>query len=152
MSERGSFVTEYIYCPECFSAVKRILGEFVCSIPLNAEGKEIPIIAGLVQGLYSGEEREVFNVEMRAKIEAAICHSVRVAVIPDADVVDVEEALLFFDPIKPIAPTPSDPPPHRPTPKWGKMKIPASLRNLADMEDARLGLRKAPSSKGKKKS
>lgn len=88
MSERGSFVTEYIYCDKCFEAMKKVL---VCDdkylrgvvIPMWTGGgcPELPIIAGKVGGLYSGEEKAVFDLELRNQIEDTICHPVDVAVL-----------------------------------------------------------------------
>lgn len=55
MSERGSFITEYIYCDKCFEACKQILlgnTKWLNSLQIH----ELPIIAGKIGGLYCGEE------------------------------------------------------------------------------------------------
>jgi hypothetical protein len=94
MSERGSFCTEYIYCDRCFAAVKAILlqkEKHLCSVVIPSwvspgEGfpdEELPIIAGKIGGLYSREEVTTFMEEYGDNIERAICHPVRIAVIPD---------------------------------------------------------------------
>ena len=89
MSERGSFVTEYIYCNACFTAAKNVLLEnrkYMCSVVIpNWEDKvkELPIIAGKIGGLYSGEELVSFAVRLIPELEKVICHEMRVAVLAD---------------------------------------------------------------------
>lgn len=91
MSERGSFVTEYIYCKECFSRLKEVLlskDKYLCSttIPTWEEnGGELPIIAGKVGGLYAGEEAHTFEFQLADAIESALCEgcTLTVAVIPE---------------------------------------------------------------------
>lgn len=89
MSERGSFVTEFIYCEKCFQSIKPILikdGKFLkgVSIPSVGGGSgEIPIIAGKIGALYSGEELYDFEEEYSPEIAKVICHPLRVAVISD---------------------------------------------------------------------
>jgi hypothetical protein len=88
MSERGSFVTEYIYCPDCFSAVKRVFngdGKYVksCEIPGWTDcDSSLPIIAGKVGGMYPGEEFSVIEQLCWGAVDL-ICHSVRVSVLAD---------------------------------------------------------------------
>ena len=91
MSERGSFVTEYIYCPQCFAAVRAILckndkylrGVVIPSWTGNGV-RELPIIAGKVGGLGSGSELEFFRSDLCVDIAAAVCHPVRVAVLGES--------------------------------------------------------------------
>ena len=90
MSERGSFVTEYIYCDKCFQAVKKILkgnGKFLCTVVIPAwkhcDAKELPIIAGKIGGLYQGEELVEFEFTLIPLIEDVICHPVRIAVLAE---------------------------------------------------------------------
>jgi hypothetical protein len=88
MSDRGAFVTEYIYCEQCFEALKPVLCRgwknldgFV--VPCG-DGKGIyPIIAGKVSELYEGGEITMLNVVARGEIEAAICHPITIAVLPE---------------------------------------------------------------------
>lgn len=90
MSERGSYVTEYVYCPECFKGLESVL----CGTPdkgLTATrvtswhpDKTLPIIAGKVGGLWAREEIHIFDIELRELIEEAICHPLRIAVLPDS--------------------------------------------------------------------
>ena len=91
MSERGSFVTEYIGCDKCFKAAKGVLllrEKYLCSTVVphwNAanEGPELPIIAGKVGGLYRGEELDTFEHELVPALEAVLCHQMRIAVLAE---------------------------------------------------------------------
>ena len=62
MSERGSFCTEYIYCIDCFKAVKQVLtgnekGLKTVVIPnWNGSEYDLPIIAGKLGGGSIGDE------------------------------------------------------------------------------------------------
>lgn len=87
MSERGSFVTEYLHCDECLAAVKAVLlgkDKFLCSTVLPGwwgEGAELPILAGKIGGLYAGEELSDFENDFVPKLEKTCCHPVRIAVL-----------------------------------------------------------------------
>ncbi len=90
MSERGSFVTEYVYCLKCFEAAKGILlkrKKYLCSfvVPswdINETG--LPIIAGKVGGLYAGEELDKFEQEYIKELALVLCHSLRIAVLAES--------------------------------------------------------------------
>lgn len=90
MSERGSFVTEYIYCPDCFEGAKKILldrNKFLCSITIpswESKDKELPIIAGKIGGLYKNEEFHTFENELNPQLEKELCHSLRIVVLSDS--------------------------------------------------------------------
>lgn len=92
MSERGSFCTEYVYCKQCFAAVKEVLERHRDDKYLNfTELDYYPIIAGKIGGIFAGEElfrvlpldttpaRDAFGMELAR----AICHPIRIAVLPD---------------------------------------------------------------------
>lgn len=88
MSERGSFVTEYIYCPECFKVAREILigkRKYLCSQVVKGWGDidELPIISGKIGGLSSGEELVTFEYEINVKLSNLICHSLRIAVLAE---------------------------------------------------------------------
>jgi hypothetical protein len=96
MSERGSFVTEFVYCPKCLAALKQVLVDSrhdkylsgaVLTVDYTARGqpdhRNIPIIAGKVGGLYPGEELDQFRFWLIPDIEKTICHPVRIAVLAD---------------------------------------------------------------------
>ena len=88
MSERGAFVTEYIYCVACFEAIKPVLlsrEKYLCSTVVpgwDPVGGDLPIIAGKLGGLHAGEELEVFE-ELSRDLAARVCHPLRVAVLAD---------------------------------------------------------------------
>lgn len=91
MSERGSFVTEYIYCNECLAAAKQVLlssEKHMCSAIIPSwEGcpeKELPIIAGKIGGLFSGEELHTFEFELGPALAKVICHPLRIAVLAES--------------------------------------------------------------------
>jgi len=82
MSERGSFVTEFIYCPNCFEAIKPILiddNKYLDSTTIKTR----PIIAGKIGGLYAGEELHTFEFDLIPQLEKVICHKIRIAVLSD---------------------------------------------------------------------
>ena len=88
MSERGSFMTDYIYCSQCLKALKLILCEKTKSLcgsqlPSWQTGKRLPIIAGKIGGSYFGEEIHIFESELIPKIKSIICHHVRIVVFAD---------------------------------------------------------------------
>ena len=103
MSERGSFVTEYIYCPKCFEAAKKILLDrvkYLCSQTIDswAPGDVcLPIIAGKVGGGYSNEEFVTFETEYVPDLEAVLCHPLRIAVLADT----VGERIYTVEPAEP---------------------------------------------------
>ena len=99
MSQRGSFVTEYIYCEKCADAVESVLcserHKFLCACRLpgysdpqigseTGQSWKLPIIAGKVGGLYDGEESHVFEFELIPELAEVVCHPVTVAVLPES--------------------------------------------------------------------
>lgn len=74
MSERGSFCTEYIYCPQCFEACKQVLigdNKRLKSIviPCWTGVGELPIIAGKLGGSSIGDEFIDMEMEYIPKIQ-----------------------------------------------------------------------------------
>ena len=88
MSERGSFVTEFIYCPECFEACKRAFFaqgmECAVEVPCG-EHNTYPIIAGKAAGMGPGDEFINFETEILPKIQAGMCPDCKVRVVILAD-------------------------------------------------------------------
>ena len=92
MSERGSFVTQFMYCDKCLEKMKEVLiqdHKYLKGIQIEGwkteDGrrmKSMPIIAGKIGGLYSSEELCEFQFKLFNK-ENAPCHEVICAVIPD---------------------------------------------------------------------
>ena len=91
MSERGSFVTQYVYCDKCFEAAKSVLlfrEKYLCGVVVphwnpEREGLELPIIAGKVGGLHVGEELHTFEHELVPALGAVLCHPMRIAVLAE---------------------------------------------------------------------
>ena len=90
MSERGSFVTQYINCKACLAVAKDVLllpetgGDYVSQQLTSAYfDQDIPVIAGRIKGSRSGEEIEIFEREFVPKLADRICHRIRVAVLAD---------------------------------------------------------------------
>ena len=89
MSERGSFVTEYCHCRKCLEVLKDVLignEKYLCSQQIKSwveKHSDMPIIAGKIGGLYSGEEIDTFEYEFIPKIRERICHKVTIAVISE---------------------------------------------------------------------
>lgn len=89
MSERGSFVTEYIYCQKCLEVAKEVLlrrHKDLCSTVLPSwteDGVQLPIIAGKIGGSYRGEELYDFAGEFTYQLEEKLCHQLRVAVLAE---------------------------------------------------------------------
>jgi hypothetical protein len=89
MSERGSFITEYIYCSKCFQKMKEALchrDKFLCAEPIkhwNEDFDHLNIIGGKIGDSSPGGE--VFTIAYHLFNKAnAPCHNARIAVIPDA--------------------------------------------------------------------
>lgn len=87
MSERGSFVTDYIYCPECLKAMESVLvrsGKYLTGRRIESwqVGEFLPIIAGKIGGMYGGEEIVEMTYELFTP-DNAPCHPVRMAVLSD---------------------------------------------------------------------
>lgn len=90
MSQRGSFVTEYIYCDKCFEAAKKVLiadDKYLAATTISpwtgSSDKELPIIAGKIGGIYSGEEFVIFEKELLLELSKVICHPLRIAVLAE---------------------------------------------------------------------
>lgn len=90
MSQRGSFVTEYVYCSECFEKLKKVLldnEKYCTSIVIPScfpNDDDLNIIAGKVGSTWSGGE--VVEIEQRlADIEPGLCHAMTVVVIPESE-------------------------------------------------------------------
>ena len=89
MSQRGSFVTEYIYCDKCFQAARGVLlarDKDMCTVVVphwNAahEGPEMPIIAGKMS--HSWSEAYSIEHEIGPELAKVICHPVRIAVLQE---------------------------------------------------------------------
>lgn len=86
MSQRGSFVTEFIFCPKCLDAAKKILVDshkYLYSDQLTIHGSSLPIVGGKVGDTRSDGELREFEHELIPALEAKICHPMRVAVLAE---------------------------------------------------------------------
>lgn len=90
MSERGSFITEYIYCSNCFEKAKQVLlarDKYLCSVvlPSWAPGDDgLPIIAGKCGEAWQGGEFSMFENALLPELAALICHPLRIAVLAES--------------------------------------------------------------------
>lgn len=94
MSERGSFVTQYVYCTKCFNSLIDVLLQNNCAVcsrvaPTWEEPHEhampyLPIISGKISGgTTPGGELETMVECLLPEIEKRICHPVRIAVLAE---------------------------------------------------------------------
>src|SRR6186713_2299273 len=84
MSERGSFVSEYIYCKKCFSAVFDVLkNDKSGHIDSPMRVGSFPIVAGKLSGMAHADALYNFNDFVLPKISDAICHDVKIALFPE---------------------------------------------------------------------
>lgn len=89
MSERGSFVTEYINCEHCLKIAKQaLLSEdkyhFGIQLPSwNKDESHLPIIAGKLGGTFSGSEFMIMEQDILPLLENKLCHPLRIAVLSD---------------------------------------------------------------------
>lgn len=91
MSERGSFVTEFIYCPKCLDACRKLFyhdKSNVYSAPIlltNDSGaiKDLPIVAGLIKSSFPTGELIIMEFDLIPLLETEICHSVRICVLAE---------------------------------------------------------------------
>lgn len=81
MSERGSCVTECIYCNKCFEAVQKAFVHYFGEEYI-VQVDSTPIVAAFVQGLYNGEELYIVQ-DLAENLAPELCCIVRIAVLPD---------------------------------------------------------------------
>jgi len=80
MSYRGSFVTEYIYCEDCATAVRESLAGYDLASPVKSGS----IIAGYVSDVSSSEALNILVDHLKT---AKLCagHDVLMALIPEGE-------------------------------------------------------------------
>lgn len=90
MSQRGSFVSEYVYCRECFNKLKEVLldnDKYCTSLVIPSsfpDDDELTIIAGKVGSTWDGGE--VVEIKERlANIAPDRCHAMTVVVLPEGN-------------------------------------------------------------------
>jgi len=84
MSDRGSFVTEYLYCDECFEAVKKVLldKDAYNHHRIKAYLAGPGIIAGFISNVAPGGELLTMQYNVFDE-DNAPCHPVRIAILPE---------------------------------------------------------------------
>ena len=90
MSERGSFVTEYVYCRRCFDVARGVLlrrEKYLCSVVVPSwepGGGELPIIAGKIGGLGPGDDLTGFLDDVLPELAQGLCHPLRIAILAES--------------------------------------------------------------------
>lgn len=86
MSERGTWVTEHIYCQQCVDRFQEFLIDSGCGTNGEKYWSYVKLspwsFAGRISGLYSGEELHDWD-SIAEDLGKVLCHPVRVAVISD---------------------------------------------------------------------
>jgi hypothetical protein len=87
MSERGSFVTEFIYCSECQEVVRNAFqraeqGKWFTANQVMMGLYPRPIFAGCIGESWPGGEVFAFETEVLPLL-ADVCHPVRIVVLPE---------------------------------------------------------------------
>ena len=92
MSERGSFVTEYVYCGDCFAVLKDVLlrerdSYMAASVIPTWDIREdaspdLPIIAGKIGALGPWGEALTLDSILQTD-EARLCHPVHIIIVHD---------------------------------------------------------------------
>ena len=89
MSERGSFVTQYINCEDCLEAAKSVLigrDKYLCSAMVPSwlgEDEFMPIIAGKLGGLRAGEELHKMS-GLIDQLQPLLCCEMRICVLAES--------------------------------------------------------------------
>ena len=94
MSERGTYITEYFYCPKCLQVAREHLTKTLHDDPVLLRFTDGPFgaLAGLVGGMYSGEEIDVIKNEVVEPLESLLCHPIRITVVADG----IKEPKTFY--------------------------------------------------------
>ena len=87
MSDRGSFVTDYVYCKKCFDVLRKVLvshgGWIDVSVLQRPDGSDVPIMAGKISGTGGGDELVRMEFDVKPFLDDCLCHVVRIAVLPE---------------------------------------------------------------------
>jgi hypothetical protein len=85
MSERGTFMTDFIYCQQCLESAKQVLGKVLADPCLTVITKgKLSALYGTVSGLYAGEEIDVIEDEVIPELEKVLCHPLRFVVLAES--------------------------------------------------------------------
>jgi len=88
VSDRGSFITDYIYCDDCMRVVEdvffRLADESWHVQRLIGDGGErLPILTGKLRGLGDGDDLCDLEHKIAREMAKRVCHGVRIAALPD---------------------------------------------------------------------
>ncbi|CAB4152951.1 hypothetical protein UFOVP602_32 [uncultured Caudovirales phage] len=83
MSERGSIVSEYIYCGACYAKINAVFASLNEGKYLQVGPIGTGIIGGNIGGMAHCDEIRTFEDELQPLIKEVICHDVRFAVLAD---------------------------------------------------------------------
>jgi hypothetical protein len=80
MSERATYITNYIFCRKCLTELESVL-------PLNQRWKDshdFGYISGILKAYYPGEEYQLFEeTYLDELILRNLCHEIQIALIPE---------------------------------------------------------------------
>lgn len=86
MSERGTWITEHIYCAQCVERFQKFLDESGCLTDANKYWSYVKSspwsFAGRISGLYAGEELHDWE-NMAEDLQKILCHNMRIAVLAE---------------------------------------------------------------------
>ena len=110
MSDRGSFVTEYIGCKDCLEVAKRVLvgsgqhglGQQIIRSGQPGKVRQLPIIAGYTRSVVPGLAWQ-FDDDVRKELDEGLCHSLAIAVLDEQGVMvkSRQAVTLMFGPTIP---------------------------------------------------
>jgi hypothetical protein len=86
MSERGAYLTQFIYCDRCFNAVQKFLKDRGLG-PINLYGQSTRgVLAGQARSTYSSGELDEFeSIYLDKILQPKLCHPVSVLVWAESD-------------------------------------------------------------------
>lgn len=79
MSERGTFVTEWMYCEACREQALRVLSGIPDLDVIHGHS----VIAGRVSSSFVGGEVHVIEFDAAKELSSVLCHPLRISVLCD---------------------------------------------------------------------
>lgn len=89
MSDRGHWTTELVWCKSCADVLSDyFIGSddwpYAAACMPTLDSGKYWLFAGLVQGLYAGEEVHIFEGEVTDELQEQLCHTVTFWVFAEA--------------------------------------------------------------------
>lgn len=81
MSDRGSFVSEYVYCDKCFKSICDYFNNEYSEPIITVPGRNI--IAGGLRDLGGNWAAIEFEHQIIEELSKIVCHSVKFALLPE---------------------------------------------------------------------